>query len=208
MKISKSPLYFLILGFLLFFTGCNLIAGEENKNDWPQEKSLSIKIEGMKEEIDVKLFRDEGLGVKTYYPAHMKAISGEKGVWFYYLWNGEINEEAYVKFSWMEKGKDETQEKLVSDPEFLFLQAGWEFKEQLVNTAGWVEKTLVFSNQKLARAALVELGKLGEREFMFVTQYGYEYGDGIYPRAGLIKENFFLLEEGEYLLEKLIIGQE
>ncbi len=200
---TKFKIFILIFTVLLIsLQGCNHAQTGENSQEWPEEKTLSIEIEGMEEEIEARLFTDKEIGIKTYYPAHMETVINPGEVWFYYSWNGEINENAYVRFSWVDPGKAQDSGEIASDPEWIFPEEGWQLREESSGSDEWQERVYLFSHADLGRAALVELGRDSQgKSFIFVTQYQYEYGDGIFPRARLIKENFFCLKKNEYLLK-------
>lgn len=194
-------LFFLLLGL----NGCSGAGEEETQENWATEKTVTITIEGMEEEINVRLFRDENLGIKTYYPAHMEAVLGEERVGFYYLWDGEINEKAYIKFSWIYPEKGTSAQEMVANPNQIFPGEGWNLDDEKAGTEPWHKAVFLFSNRQLDRAGVIEMGNLGEKYFWFITQYQYEYGDGIFPRAELIKENLFFLQEGDYLTREKMV---
>jgi len=200
---NKFITFFLIFSVLLIsLQGCNHAQTGENSQEWPEEKTFSIQIEGMEEEIEARLFIDEEIGKKTYYPSPMEPVTKPGEVWFYYSWNGEINENAYVRFSQVDPEKTKDLGEKVFDPEWIFPEEGWQLREESSVSDEWQDRIYLYSNENLGRAAKVELGRDSEgKSFFFVTQYQYEYGDGIYPRARLIKENFFCLEKNEYLLK-------
>lgn len=200
---NKFKIFILILpALILSLQGCNHPQTGVNSQEWPEEKTFSIQIEGMEEEIEARLFTDKELGIKTYYPSPMEPVTKPGEAWFYYSWSGEINENAYVRFSRVEPEKTKDLGEKISDPEWVFPEEGWQLREEGSGSDQWQERVYLFSHAELGRAALVELGRDSEgNSFFFVTQYQYEYGDGIFPRARLIKENIFCLEKNEYLLK-------
>jgi len=174
--------------FLLAILGANGGQTEE----WPLEKFEFMLIEGIEEEIKVRLFTSSSLGIKTYYPQDMQPVEKDYSVTFYFLSGGEVTEKAYFMFSFHPYGLD--------FPEEILPGTGWKMIEKKRVEEGNVQKEFLYRNHELFRAAVVKKGKIGDRIFSFVLHYAYEFGDGIYPRSKVIEDNFFLMEKGEYFI--------
>lgn len=172
---------------------------EGEEIEWSDTKTVTIELEGMPEEIEIKLYQNDDLGLVTYYPANMITVEEDNTVWFYYARDGEINDEAYVKILKDIDGNLDDYE-----PGRFFTENGWELvyeMEEELERYTWAERNLIFKNASLSRNAIVLPVKADDELFSIILQYQDEYGDGFYPRANIILENIYLTEKEEFLID-------
>ncbi len=156
---------------------------DKNVED-PQLKTVTIELEGMTEEIEVKKYHNDELGFETYYPADMITVEDQDEVRFYYAIDEEINEEASIRV--IKDMNGDLKEHDIAD----FLTGdGWELiheKDSQTGRYSWAESKSVFDNTSLEKNAIIFPVKIEDSSFKVILQYQYEYGDGIYPRADII----------------------
>lgn len=169
---------------------------ENDKINWPHEKTVKVEIEGMEEEMDVKLYKSEEFGFITYYPREMLVKDNNESAGFYYTKNGSKNEDAFVKII---KHGDKEIDINVNE---VLTHEGWERIEEegQDDSFNFALEVKLFENEHLGKTAIILPFEFDNQLYSFLLEYKHEYGDGFYARTNIIIENFYFMKEEKYLV--------
>lgn len=170
---------------------------EEGREELPESVKTTILIEGMEEDMTLRLFHEEAMPFYTYYPGDMISehwiYDNEKGVRFFASFGGTINESAYVEIRLFPVENLGTEADFIN---FISGEAGLLENERLFP---WSIIEFYYLDDEFTGS--VYLGQHEDTYFYIDVHYPWEYGDGMESRAHLIMKEFFWTEQQQGLTE-------
>ena len=155
-------------------------------------------IEGMEEQITLRLFQDHEMPFYTYYPEDMTAetISGQesKSVRFVTNYGGIQNPEAFVSFTFYHRELIESEEAfadLITGESGHLSHRGYEWVEKADPVElmhDWTFREYFFMSDEYSGALYA--GMHEDHYFFVDIHYPWEYGDGLEARANILLKEF------------------
>lgn len=163
----------------------------------PPTKTTTIKIEGEKTPVNLKLYQQDSPRFSTYVPEDFIVETSAAGegtsARFIANFGGTRNDQAYVHFFFPAQAMNLNQIRpLVTGKRGLLANNKWQVVRRNTNIPyRWVKERIFFKqrqgNQNFVGSVLI--GENRGKAFHVITHYPAEYGDGFDPRANLILQN-------------------
>jgi hypothetical protein len=166
----------------------------------PQEKTITISIEGMEERMRFRLLDKAGLPFTAYYPQDMIAetATSKKGTVVRFIANsgGKRNDKAALHIFFFRQGV--TQKDAYATMRAAVTSQGIRNPRPLVKPQfPWSLREYSLSAQE--RGGLAALGSHKGRYFTILLKYPIEYEEGLWPRVEQILEEWRWRDTGRGL---------
>jgi len=174
------------------------LAGSKAQTQRPPTKTGTIRVEGEKTQVPLKLYKQASPAFSTYYVSNYFvpefSSSGEgTAVRFFANTTGTKNQDAYVHFFFPARAKSLGQIRtLVNGKGGLIASNRWQVVSRTQKVPySWAKEKINFQQRKgnQIRLGSVYLGENKGKAFYAIAHYPGEYGDGFAPREDLIFQN-------------------
>jgi hypothetical protein len=163
-----------------------------SKSNRPETITATISIEGEETPINLRLYQEDSDLFTTYYPDEdfisESVSSGEgTGVRFITNFDGQKNEDAYVRISFLNSFQTIKQlRNFVKGASGPIASNKWQVVNQTQDASyPWAQEQIIFRNGQDI-TGVIYLGQQYGKVFYVITHYPLEYGDGFVPRADFI----------------------